>query len=73
MLPAIDGAENGWWKLLVSVVEDMARECSKCSLLEVNSEMFLFFTIYLTYIDIFLGPTYYSFDIKSCLVKFYLS
>ena len=29
------------------------RKCSKCSLLEVNSEMVWFFTIYLTYIGIF--------------------
>ena len=53
MLPATDETENRRWKLPVSAVEDLARKCSKCSLLEVNSEMFEFFTIYLPYIDIF--------------------
>ena len=40
MLPETDGVENGRWKLPVSAVEDLAKKGSKCSLLEVNSEMF---------------------------------
>ena len=53
MLLVTDKTENGWWELPVSAVEDLDKKCSKCSLLEVNSEMFDFFTIYLPYIDIF--------------------
>ena len=64
MLPATNETENERSELLVSAVEDLARKCSKCSLMEVNSEMFdcLLFSLYRH----FLGLTYYSFDITSC-------